>query len=52
MEIWKNRNKGEIEGVETYFAALEDLITMKESAAREKDLLDLKILRKLKDQQK
>jgi predicted nucleotidyltransferase len=51
-EIWKNRNKGEIEGVETYFAALEDLITMKESAAREKDLLDLKILRKLKDQQK
>lgn len=49
--IWKNKGKGEIEGVKTYFASLDDLITMKKSAAREIDLQDLKILQKLKDKQ-
>ena len=48
-EVWKNKEKGKIEGVETYFASLDDLITMKESAGREKDLQDLQILRRLKD---
>ncbi len=47
-EIWKNKGKGKIEGVETYFASLDDLITMKKAAGREKDLQDLKVLQKLK----
>lgn len=47
-EIWKNKGKGKIEGVETYFASLDDLITMKKAAGREKDLQDLKALQKLK----
>jgi len=47
-QVWKNRQKGKIEGIETYFASLDDLILMKKSAAREKDLQDLKILLKLK----
>lgn len=50
-QIWKNREKGHIEGIETSFASLDDLITMKKTAAREKDLQDLKILQKLKDKQ-
>ncbi len=47
-EVWKNKEKGKIEGVETYFVSLDDLITMKRAAGREKDLLDLKALQKLK----
>lgn len=47
-QVWKNRQQGEIEGIETYFASLDDLILMKKSAAREKDLQDLIVLQKLK----
>ncbi len=46
-EVWKNKEKGKIEGVETYFASLDDLITMKKAAGREKDLQGLKVLQKL-----
>jgi len=48
-EVWKNKKKGEIEGVKTYFASLDDLIIMKKAAGREKDLQDLKFLKKLRD---
>jgi predicted nucleotidyltransferase len=47
-QVWKNRKTGRIDGVETNFASLDDLIIMKEAAGREKDLQDLKVLRKLK----
>jgi predicted nucleotidyltransferase len=50
-QIWKNKKRGEIEGVETYFASLDDLIKMKEAAGREKDLQDLEILRRLKSRE-
>jgi predicted nucleotidyltransferase len=49
-EVWKNKKKGEIEGVETHFPSLDDLIIMKKSAGREKDLQDLEVLQKLKEQ--
>ncbi len=46
--VWKRRVRGELLGVTTHFAALEDLIAMKEAAGRrEKDLPDLKRLRRL-----
>jgi predicted nucleotidyltransferase len=47
-QVWKNKQKGEIEGIETYFASLDDLILMKKSAAMEKDLQDLIVLQRLK----
>jgi predicted nucleotidyltransferase len=47
-EVWQNRKKGMIEGVETNIASLDDLIRMKEAAGRDKDLQDLKILKRLK----
>jgi predicted nucleotidyltransferase len=47
-QVWKNRKTGRIDGVDTNFASLDDLIIMKEAAGREKDLQDLKVLRKLK----
>ncbi|MDD5224360.1 MAG: nucleotidyltransferase [bacterium] len=46
-EIWKNKIEGQIGSTTVYFAGLEDLIKMKKSAARPKDLEDLKILEKL-----
>lgn len=47
--VWKNRVHGELQGVPTDFASLDDLIAMKRAAGRaEKDLPDLKRLEKLK----
>jgi hypothetical protein len=41
--------KGELLGVQTFFAGIDELIAMKEAAGRpEKDLPDLRRLRKLK----
>jgi len=51
-EVWRNKVIGKIDGVETCFASLGDLIKMKQAAGREKDLQDLKILKKLKDKKK
>jgi len=49
-EVWKNSVPGKLLGVPTRFASLEDLIRMKEAAARrEKDVPDLKRLRKFRD---
>lgn len=52
-QVWRNRVPGEILGVPTHFASLEDLIAMKEAAGRqEKDLPDLRRLRKLLDERR
>lgn len=52
--VWRRREPGELRGVPTQFASLEDLIEMKRAAGRaEKDLPDLKrleALRKLRDE--
>lgn len=46
--IWKNRVPGDLLGVPTAFAGVDDLIAMKAAAGRpEKDLPDLKRLQKL-----
>jgi hypothetical protein len=48
--IWANRRAGELRGVPTSFASLDDLIAMKEAANRaEKDQPDLRRLRRLRD---
>ena len=47
-EVWTHRVPGQLRGVETHFASVDDLIAMKEAAARpEKDLPDLEGLRLL-----
>lgn len=47
--VWKNRVPGELLGVPTSFAGVDDLISMKRAAGRpEKDLPDLKRLERLK----
>jgi hypothetical protein len=47
--LWEHRVQGELLGVPTAFAGLDDLISMKKAAGRpEKDLPDLKRLEKLK----
>jgi hypothetical protein len=48
-EVWKNRVRGELLGIPTSFASVDDLISMKRAAGRiEKDIPDLKRLEKLK----
>ena len=47
-QVWKNRVPGTYRKEEVYYAALEDLITMKAAAGRPKDLEDLKVLKLLK----
>lgn len=48
--VWSRRVPGDFLGVPTFFASLDDLITMKEAAGRpEKDLPDLKRLRHLRE---
>ena len=46
--IWKNKVKAKFGDVFIWFASLDDLITMKKAAGRDKDLEDLKALRRLK----
>lgn len=48
-EVWTGRVEDRIGETPTAFAGLEDLIRMKEAAARPKDLEDLRVLRKLRD---
>jgi predicted nucleotidyltransferase len=48
-QVWKNRIPGTYGKEKVYYASLEDLIIMKESAGRPKDVEDLKILRILKE---
>lgn len=46
--IWRNKVKAKFGNTYVYFASLEDLIRMKEAAARPQDLEDLKYLKRLK----
>ena len=47
-QVWKNRVAGTYGNEKVFYASLDDLITMKQAAARPKDLEDLKILQILK----
>ena len=47
--VWKNRISGTFGKEKVYYASLDDLIVMKESARRPKDLEDLKVLKILKE---
>jgi predicted nucleotidyltransferase len=52
-QVWERRVQGELLGVRTQFASLDDLIAMKEAAGRrEKDLPDLRRLRRLRSRSK
>src|SRR3989338_3676614 len=46
----QNKVPGEYEGVQTFFASLDDLIKMKKAAGRPKDKEDLRYLREIKRQ--
>ena len=48
-EVWRNRVEGTVGQTRAFFAGLDDLIRMKQAAGRPKDLEDLRILRKLKE---
>ncbi|MBT9137872.1 hypothetical protein B9J77_04920 [candidate division NPL-UPA2 bacterium Unc8] len=50
-EVWKNKVQDFYGDVSAFFASLDDLIKMKESAKRPQDLEDLKYLRELKKRQ-
>ena len=47
-EVWRNRVQDTLGQTRTWFASLDDLIKMKQAAARPKDLEDLKVLLKLR----
>ena len=49
-EVWARRVEDRIGETPAAFAGLDDLIRMKEAAGRPKDLEDLRVLRKLRDQ--
>jgi hypothetical protein len=49
-EVWQHRVEDAIGETSAYFASLDDLIRMKRAAGRPKDLEDLRILLKLKEQ--
>ena len=46
--VWKNRIPGTYGKEKVHYASLDDLIVMKESAGRPKDLEDIKVLKTLK----
>ena len=48
-EVWARRVEDRIGTTPASFAGLDDLIRMKEAAGRPKDLEDLRVLRKLRD---
>src|SRR4030043_631001 len=48
-QVWKNRIPGTFGKEKVYYASLDDLIVMKESAGRPKDLEDIKVLKTLKE---
>ena len=47
-DVWKTKVKDKIGNVEVYFASLDNLIKMKKSAGRAKDIEDLKYLERIK----
>jgi len=49
-QVWRNKRPGELMGVPTHFAGIDDLISMKKAAnRREKDQPDVRRLRRLKE---
>ncbi|MBX2990778.1 MAG: hypothetical protein KF749_06360 [Bacteroidetes bacterium] len=50
--VWLRKVTDKVGQTKTYFSSLNDLIRMKEAAGRPKDLLDLEVLRKLKERKK
>lgn len=48
-EVWDRRIQDRLGATPAAFASLDDLIRMKEAAGRPKDLEDLRVLRKLKE---
>jgi len=48
-EVWARRVQDRIGDTPAAFASLDDLIRMKEAAGRPKDLEDLRVLRRLRD---
>jgi predicted nucleotidyltransferase len=51
-EVWSRRVEDRIGDTPAAFAGLDDLIRMKEAAGRPKDLEDLRVLRKLRDEKR
>ncbi len=49
-EVWRNRVRDKIGQTPANFASLDDLIRMKQAAGRPRDLEDLRVLLKLKQQ--
>lgn len=49
-EVWTNRVQAVFGKTPAFFASLDDLIRMKQAAGRPKDLEDLKVLLKLRDE--
>lgn len=43
-DAWLNREQGELDGLQVWFISRDDLIRNKRAAARDKDLLDVKML--------
>lgn len=50
-DVWENKVLYKLEGVDVYFASLDDLIAMKKAAARDQDLIDIRFLEEIKRQQ-
>lgn len=48
-KLWKNKVPGTLEGVPSWFASLDDLISMKKAAGRPQDIIDLDYLYKIKE---
>lgn len=46
--VWENRVRARFGNTFVYFASLDDLIKMKKAAGRQRDMEDLKILKRLK----
>jgi hypothetical protein len=51
-QVWQRRVMDRIGGAPAAFASLDDLILMKEAAGRPKDLEDLRVLKKLRDEKR
>jgi len=49
-QVWKNKIKAKFGNTYVWFASLDDIIKMKQAAARPKDIEDLKYLKSLKKQ--
>lgn len=51
-KAWNNRKLATIRGLQVFVPSLDDLMTMKKKAGREKDKADLNILKEIKKQMK